>query len=106
MACQTDRTPCCGTPAYRVGEWYYPNGTIVPIDGVGASFYRNRSDDRLVLLHRRHRHVTDPTGSYCCVVPDANNTNHTLCVGLLPKYSLYVGGRLMGLTVHEILNFK
>ena len=95
LACQTNRTPCCGTPPYRIGEWYYPNGSAVPILDAGAPFYRDRTDQRLVRLHRRSPHdATDPTGLFCCELPDASNTNHTFCIGLLPKYSLYVGGKL------------
>ena len=94
LACQTDKRPCCGTPPYRFGEWYYPNSSKIPISEVGAPFYRDRHDEGLVRLHRRYDNVVDPTGLFCCVLPDANDTIHTLCVGLLSKYSLYVGGRL------------
>lgn len=97
LACQTDRRPCCGTRPDRFGEWYYPDGRIVLIEGAGPGepFYRNRNDEGLVLLHRRYySDPTYPTGLYCCVLPDANDITHTLCVGLLPKYNLYVGGRL------------
>ena len=86
LVCQTDRRPCCGIRPYRFGEWYYPNGSRVPIEGAGATFYRNRStrDDGQVLLNRQN-HVTDySSGLFCCVLPDASNVNHTLCIGLLP----------------------
>ena len=69
VACQTDRRPCCGTPPYRFGEWYYPNGSRVPVEGEGALFYRNRNDNGLVLLHQRY-HSLYPIGLYCCVLPD------------------------------------
>ena len=96
LICQTEKRPCCRTPPYRFGEWYYPNDSIVPIMGVGAPFYRDRSDEGLIRLHRRSSHnATDPTGLFCCELPDANNTNHTLCAELLPNYSLYTGGKLM-----------
>ena len=83
LACQTDKRPCCGTP-YRIGEWYYPNGSRVPIEGEGALFYRNRSDEGLVLLHRRNRETASSTGLFCCVLPDASYVFYTLCIGLLP----------------------
>ena len=56
LACQTDRRPCCGTPPNRFGEWYYPDGRIVLIEGAapGEPFYRNRNDEGLVLLHQRY----------------------------------------------------
>ena len=83
LACQTDRRPCCGTPPNRYGEWYYPDGSRVPIEGAGISFYRNRNDEGLVLLHRRY-HSLYPTGIYCCVLPDADDVNQNLCIGLFP----------------------
>ncbi len=84
LACQTVRRPCCGTTPYRFGEWYYPNGTRVPIEGENATFYRNRSDEGLVLLSRRNQETTSSTGLFCCVLPDGSDVNHKLCIGLLP----------------------
>ena len=83
LACQTDRRPCCGTLPDRFGQWYYPNGRVVPIEGARESFYRNRNDEGLVLLHRRYYSLY-PTGLYCCVLPDANDVNQKLYIGLLP----------------------
>ncbi len=83
LACQTDRRPCCGTTPNRFGEWYYPNGSRVPTEGLGAAFYRNRSDEGLVLLHRQnYPGIASFTGLFCCVLPDATDVNQTLCVGL------------------------
>ena len=85
MACQTDKRPCCGTRPNRFGEWYYPNGSRVPIEGEGALFYRNRNDEGLVLLNRRPwTHETASIGLFCCELPDASDINQTLCIGLLP----------------------
>ena len=81
LICQTDKRPCCGTPPHRFGEWYYPDGRRVPIEAQGESFYRNRGDGGLVRLNRRNNF---PIGFFCCEVPDANDVNHTLCMGLLP----------------------
>ena len=89
LVCQTDKRPCC-RPIYdvyyhrhRIGEWYYPNGSRVPIQGGGATFYRNRNDDGMVRLNRRNHEIDYSTGIYCCVVPDASDVNRTLCIGLL-----------------------
>ena len=83
VACQTDRIHCCRD--YRIGEWYYPNRSNVPIEGRGALFYRNRSDEGLVLLHRRNHNIitASSTGLFCCVLPDASGVIQTLCIGLL-----------------------
>ena len=94
LICQTDKRPCCGTPPYRFGEWYYPNGSIVSIEGIGETFYRNRNDNGEVRLNRRtgDYYTTYPTAIdlFCCVLPNASDMDHTLCVGLLPRDS--VGG--------------
>ncbi len=87
LACQTDRRPCCGTRPNRFGEWYYPDGGRVPTEGYGDSFYRNRNDEGLVLLHQRYYYVSY-TGKFCCVLPDASDANQTLCIGLLPIGSI------------------
>ena len=84
LICQTDKRSCCGTPPYRSGEWYYPNGNAVPIQDAGATFYRDRSDEGTVQLNQRN-HIADYSiGSFCCVLPDASDRSHTLCIGLLP----------------------
>ena len=68
------------------GEWYYPDGSRVPIVGERALFYRTRRDDGLVLLHRRNHNIitASSTGLFCCELPDATDVTRTLCIGLLP----------------------
>ena len=85
LACQTDIKSCCRD--YRIGEWYYPNGSRVPVEGEGALFYRNRSDEGLVLLHRRirNRETAFSTGLFCCTLPDASFVIYILCIELLPR---------------------
>ena len=96
LVCQTDKRPCCGTPPYRAGEWYYPNGSAVPIQDAEVPFYRNRSDEGIVRLNRRNHNADYSTGLFCCVLPDASNRSHTLCIGLL-----LIGGTLNSLKLHH-----
>ena len=81
IRCVTERIPCC--KARKSGEWYYPNGTVVPkrVD-YNWIFYRNRNDNGSVNLNRMSDSYA--TGTYCCQVPDKNcdGLNHTLCVEL------------------------
>jgi hypothetical protein len=80
LQCITDRRSCCRTN--QTGEWQFPNGTIIPRYG-SNSFYRNRGyDDGTVNLNRVSTDVLQPTGLFCCTVPDTNNTNQTLCVNI------------------------
>ena len=77
LQCITDRMPCCRLGA--VGEWYFPNGDIVPIEYYAADFYRNRGHDGTVNLNRP-MNILSPTGTFCCLVPDANNAIQAMCV--------------------------
>ena len=77
-------TNCCrGKDGGNVGEWYFPNGNIVPRnrDSPTGDFTRS-GYTREVRLNRRNNAMT-PLGTYTCVVPDMNNTmNHTATITL------------------------
>ena len=75
LLCVTDRAGCC-TGAARTGEWYYPDGQRVNIQGAGEDFYRNRGD-RIVHLNRVGS-VLGPTGQYRCEVPDASGVTQNI----------------------------
>ena len=80
LQCITDKSPCCATQS-RAGEWFFPNKTIVPIEGNAMmTFYRNRGDDGTINLNRFNASVLSPTGLFCCEVPDAERVNQTACV--------------------------
>jgi hypothetical protein len=88
LVCATQRSPCCAQYSSRAGNWTYPNGTEVPINGAGYSFYRNRRDGDSMsgilggaLLNRRHG-AMGPTGIYSCIIPAPDGVNQTLYVGL------------------------
>lgn len=81
LVCATQRTPCCAIIPDRFGDWFYPNETVVPINGAGASLYRTRRDSDSAnnvlggaLLNRRFD-VMGPTGIYHCVIPGADDIN-------------------------------
>ena len=80
LMCVTSKRPCCVTP-YRVGQWIYPNESIISNDVSGNSFYRTRRDDGTVRLHRRGvASLAAAMGRYCCEVPSDNDINQRLCV--------------------------
>ena len=72
-----------------MGEWHYPNGTIVPGNGPNEGkyfFFRTRGlNDGTVNLFRRNRGIISPFGSYCCEIPDSSGVNQTLCANLGKK---------------------
>ena len=70
LECHTDDTTCCrgidnpnGTGR---GEWYYPDGTVVPPPDGGTGFYRIR---RHMVIRLNRVGVTSPTGVYRCEIP-------------------------------------
>ena len=81
LHCITDRMPCCTSS--RAGEWFFPdNGGMVPKQSDATTFYRNRGDDGTVNLNRLNNDVMNPTGRFCCVVPDTNNVNQSVCANI------------------------
>ena len=77
LLCITDKTDCCENPN-RMGEWYFPDMSMVRVNGSGDSFFRNRGPS-VVRLHRRHD-VTMPTGDFYCEVPDANGVDQRIYI--------------------------
>ena len=63
---------------------------MVPIYNDAATFYRNRGEDGTVNLNRFNSDVMMPTGRFCCVVPDAMNVDHTVCVNIGKSKILYI----------------
>ena len=82
LLCTTDRTACCGTHPNRFGQWYYPDGLMVPTDAVGQPYYRNRGEMLIRLNRRPNQGLSEMySGVYCCKIPDQNNVEQTMCVG-------------------------
>ena len=74
LLCHTNKTDCCKNSMIRVGEWYYPNGTLVGIRKImGTEFYRDRHTQVVRLNHRQGIFVL--RGHFSCEVPDANDVN-------------------------------
>ena len=85
LICQTDSTQCCrvsdntngGTP---LGNWYFPNGSLVRNSDVGGDIYMDR-DLSEVRLNRRNN-ATSQTGVYRCEVVDARGSTQNIFVEL------------------------
>ena len=87
LLCTTDRTACCTGTLGQAGEWFYPDGRMVPIvnpapPATAEPYYRNRGTS-LIRLNRRSSQGLSVmyTGVYCCQIPDQMNVMQTLCVG-------------------------
>ena len=73
LVCVTSNvnTQCCrGSDGGNVGEWYFPDGTIVPRNkGAETNDFTRSGFTHQVRLNRRNS-ATSPTGTYECRVPD------------------------------------
>lgn len=72
LLCHTNKTACCGEVPNRAGEWYFPDGTQVRVEGASPDgFYRDRGA-QVVRLNRRYG-LFIAEGVFWCEIPDANN---------------------------------
>ena len=70
MTANVNRVCCRGKDGGRVGEWYYPNGTVIPrFPWPYNKFYRTAFIHQLHLC--RFPGTIGPTGMYWCRVPDS-----------------------------------
>ena len=83
LECHTDDTTCCrgidNPDGPGRGEWYYPDGTVVPSPGGGTGFYRTR-DHMVIRLNRDD--TLQPTGVYRCEIPGAGGVTITRYITL------------------------
>ena len=98
LLCVTNKTACCGNPN-RFGEWFFPNGSMVPSAGSNWDFFRGRGD-KLVRLSRRNDAMS-PTGIYQCKVPDASGDMQTLQATIIGpgKHTFRMSPCTLGLVV-------
>ena len=77
-------TQCCGdSDGGNVGEWFFPNGSMVPHYNYYGDFTRSGFTQQ-VRLNRRNNAIT-PFGVYTCRVPDGRNGSviHSANISLL-----------------------
>ena len=86
LECHTDDTTCCrgidNPDGPGRGEWYYPDGTVVPPPSDRTGFYRTRGH----MVIRLNRAEGDDTlslpGMYRCEIPGAGGVTITRYVTL------------------------
>ena len=89
LLCITNLTACCRPPytsemKLAIGNWFFPNGTRVVSAGNNWDFYRTRGQMVVNMIRR----VGGEDGIYHCVIPDAENVNQTIYIGV---YTLSTG---------------
>ena len=86
LLCMTNLTACCRPPhtgtESALGNWYFPDGTVVPSSDTHGDIYRT-SDQMVVYLNRRR---SGEDGIYHCKIPDSTNVLQTIYIGV------YTGG--------------
>ena len=67
VQCHTDLRTCCYRDAGPDrGDWYFPNGTRLPVPRTTFNIFESRVAQQVKLLHRGRSDVT--SGIYCCTV--------------------------------------
>ena len=81
----------------NIGQWYYPNGTQVPL--FTGNFYNNSAPSPIfskrltgqIALVRKSR-LSGYEGPYTCIIPNENGVNQTLVVGIYTNYVYNING--------------
>ena len=74
VVCHTDLSTCCsGGQGIHRGDWYFPNGTVLPFTGPGVPIGEGHGAQVAVI--RRTNDATGPTGIYRCDIP-TNAVHH------------------------------
>ena len=97
LLCMTDLEDCCDAPRTVQGDWYYPDGSVVPFGTIsgGAAFQSNRGPNEVlngrqfygsVRLWRRYSRPPG-RGRFHCELPSAAdpNVNQTLYANIREK---------------------
>ena len=83
LLCETDLVDCCASPRAVRGDWYYPDGSVIPFDAGGATLRANRGPNEVrdgrqfygsLRLFRRYS-LGIVRGRFRCELPDAANPN-------------------------------
>ena len=79
-------TQCCRTSdGGNVGEWHFPDGTIVPRNGnPGDSLITRTGSTQQVRLNRISPTALEPLGEYECRVNDSNGTIKKAVITIRP----------------------
>jgi hypothetical protein len=81
LKCHTDKTDCCRfEPSGGIGEWQFPNGSVVRKNSDGDDFYRDRGSGVVNLNWRQNARI--PPGLFCCEIPDPDQN---ACIGVYPE---------------------
>lgn len=91
LLCLTIYRNCCSSTftglGRAIGEWYFPDNTMVPIQARSDTAYRNRWNGT-VRLNRRlgiGRQARDLQGMFTCEIPNHEGELRNLTIGIFPR---------------------
>ena len=84
LNCTTDSTTCCTNQngETRAGQFYFPDGTQVPLLGYATGAYYRTRGSKHISLNRRSNVATQPTGQFRCEIPDASGTARNMFINI------------------------
>jgi len=90
MVCcrKSDNDGVTTATAGRIGEWYYPDGTVVPRPGVNVVDFARVGDAQQIRLAREVSDSTPTLGVYMCEVPLTNGSNVSATITLFDQRKL------------------
>ena len=80
LLCVSNNTHCCVRSSSFRGEFYYPNGVMVPTNNKGHAVYRNR-EANFIRLNRRAI-IPSALGKYRCDILDDAGVVQTLYINI------------------------
>ena len=89
LLCHTNRPPPTGS-SHSGGEWFTPDGAIVPFGRHSDLGLRRHRRPMVVRLFKNDLNPEPPTeGIYYCQILDATETLHTMYIGLYYDGGIY-----------------
>ena len=93
IVCHTDLATCCSMKegSHR-GDWYFPNGTRLPLPGDGRLF-EARTTQQVGLRHTHYPYSPSPSGMYRCDIPTNDSdisVRETVYIGVYATGGIYI----------------
>ena len=94
VKCHTDKSECCAPSNGRqaLGDWFYPNGSVVLSDTQFRERYLNSRDhpffaknrgEKIVRLYRpENPTLGELRGRFHCVIPNEEGNNQTIYINI------------------------
>ena len=93
IVCHTDLVTCCSSrEGSHRGDWYFPNGTRLPLPG-GGHLFEARTAQQVGLRHTHYPQLPSPSGMYRCDIPTNDrdmSVRETAYIGVYATGGIYM----------------